>query len=1768
LLKTALRPPLLGYQLGALLHRSAQHDIWEATRDADGSPVVIKTVGDEYPSRQNVAAVEREFAILKRLQPVRGVVRALDLQPWGHGNAALILEASGASLAEWMVQQATPRASPLQVLGYVAGIAETLAAVHERGVVHKNIHPRSVLVDASGAIRLIDFSIASELAIEQQEDLLVRLQGNLSHVSPEQTGRVNRELDYRSDFYSLGILMYELLTGVLPFCADSPLGWVHAHIGKAPRPPREIEPSIPPALAAVCLKLIEKNADERYQSCFGLLADLGRCRRELTQTGKMPPFELGRRDVSPRFSIPGKLYGREPEAAALRALFERVAAGGTEVVMITGHGGIGKSALVGELGEPLVRHEGLLIEGKFDQFQRNTPYGALAMALRGLACQWLAESEERQAVWRDRIMRAVAPNTQLLIELAPELEQVLGVQPSVAELTEVEAQNRFQFALVDFMRTVSAERPLVIFIDDLQFADAATLMPVGWLATARDLPRVLLIGAYRSNEVAPSLRLLLGEIAQSRSMHELALRPLTQESVQQLVTEALHSDRKACSPIAELLYARSQGNPFFLGEMLRSLIACKAISFAPEVGRWRWDLDAVLRSEVGVSAVDFVVTQLRELPEQTQRVLWLAACIGNRFDLHTLAAVCEQESVATARQLMPALQGHVVVPLSDIYKLVGNDSDSNIGEPLNPLYRFQHDHVQRAAYALIDERHRQVVHLSVGRLLQRHALDAPSSEQLIAIVGHLNAGRQGIHDPAERMMLMRLNLHAAQLVHRWSSYESALAYLRVGQELMPADPWSSEPALTRVLLTELQQCAYLTGRYDEAERWIDMLLEHAENDMERAELLAMCTRQYATTGKMDASMRAAFTGLALLGIPVCNAPDSVDIRRERTAVRRHLAGRRVADLIHAPPLTDPVQKLASRLLMEIFPAAFLSGSGNLFPFLVLRAVNISLRYGTGSESAFTYAAYGMLLCGTLDNPALGNEFGQLAVAMNERLDDSALKSRVIYLHAMFIHHWSNHWSTMTPWFRRGLEAGYRSGDLLYLAYNAQDCIIWDPTLDLEQAEREHAACMEVVRDTGYQDSFDSGSLFLQMQRNFLGRTRDALSMNDGAFDEARVVQGMHERGFMTGVANYHIYKAEICWLHGAPAEAFEHVRAMDGLLASAMSLPQLVRIYVVATLVLSHMLRNMPADQRGPIRARLRADLCRMRRWARICPANYLHLQYLMEAEAAREGGRGSAALRRYELAAEAAHAGGWRRDEAMAHECAARHLMDEGRPKAAEGYLRAACKLYERWGAGRKVQLLQDEFSWLAPPPWPLGVGALDLATVWQASHAISKETVLEQLWRTTMRLMLENAGGNRGCFVLREGGKLVIEGLCEFGSDAPVPCAHPVEATAQLLPVSVVYQTLHTQAPVVLHDIGSDTRFARDAYLLAHRPQSLLCVPLERLGKFEGVIYLENRLAAGVFTESRIEVLKLLGAQASISIENARLVAAQQRLIDAQRRFVPSGFLEILNRYDIARVDPGEHVAKVMSVMFSDLRGFAPIAERLDPGDVIGLLNRYFTDMGEAIAGAGGFIDSFAGDEIKALFDTTADTAVHAGVAMWRALDAFNARSRELCQPELNMGIGVSTGAVVLGTVGSADRLQCSVVGDTVNLASRIEQLTKRYGARLLVSGATVDTLRQPHEFALRQVDRVEVKGRLATVELYEVLDAETPARRDAKQATLPTLRAAMALYVARDFEAAEDAFGRMQDDDPLDQVPALFVQRCRYNRAEPPPADWQGVEKLTEK
>ena len=1480
------------YDVGPVLYRSGDRVVYQAIRKADDSEVAVETLDVEYPERQQVAMLRREGIIAQRLATVNGVRKVHEILPHGSGNLALVAELFDCTL-DTHVSNAGGEGLPLaEVLELAIELTDILKKIHSQDIVHKALTPRHVLFDTSTkSIALSGFCIASELNQERQTVQMSRhIEGPLPYISPEQTGRMNRDLDYRSDYYSFGVLLFELLTGKRPLQANNPLEWVHGHISCQPPAPHEISPAVPEILSQIVLKLLAKSPEDRYQSAEGLMHDLSACADQLIASQEIVPFNLATADVAQKFLLPQKLYGREKELQTLLLLFEKAASGANEFCLINGYSGVGKSALVNEIDQPLVRERGFLIQGKFEQFQQGKAYMALTTAFRGLIHQILAETEDRLADWRNRLLEALAPNAGLVIELVPELALIIGDQPAVADLPTAEARNRLHIVLTNFLRVCAGTgHPVVLFLDDLQWSDSPTLELLRRFVTSRELNNLLIIGAYRSNEVGKGhpVRLLLDDLQAQKNIHQLALGPLDRNSVSHLVADALHRTQRESHSLSDMLYNKAQGNPFFTNELLRQLHKDGVITRGAESGYWNWDLDAARWAGVSNDVVEFMVDNLRQLQHKTQKALQLAACIGSRFDLQTLATIYERPLAETAEALLPAIKQHIVQPMHNDYRLVIDsiEFEGAEAEIINPTYRFLHDRIQQAAYALIDTQQLEKVHLSIGRLMLEHLGDSILEEQLIDIVAHLNEGRQLIESSSERLQLAEFNLRSGVHARQSSSYESALNYLHIAAELLPDNPWQHNPLMMKRYAEEIQQCAYLTGHSDEAEAWTEILLEHAQSDLERADILATRTRQYATLGRMDESIQSGIQGLVMLGMELTEQPTEADIAEERNRVDELLAGRDVSGLVDAPAVKDPATLISMRLLMEVFPAAFLSGSGNLFPYLVLKGVNLSLRYGNCSESAFVYAAYGMLLCGELDEPGLGYQYGKLGLAINEQFDDTALRARVIYVYAMFIHHWNNHWSSLTSWFRKGIEAGYQSGDLLYLAYSAQDCVIWDPTLDLETAEQMHADNLEIVRECAYQDSLDSGSLFRQLQRNLLGHTDDSYSLSDAGFDEDVCLSGMRQRQFMTGIANYHIYHAEICLLYGDYDQALQHIVEQDKLIKSAMSLPQLVRFYIVAFLTRTTHYPQMTVQEQAKTRKRLLTDHARMRRWADNCEVNFRHLQYLMEAELERLDGARESALEHYDKAIASARQSGFLHDEATAAERAARHLLSLGRDRAAEGYLRSAHHLYNRWGAKRKVKLLEQEFSLfneLAEASRSLGNRGdeqdLDMASVMKASREISGEILLDQLLQTTMSILLENAGGQWGCLVVRREGRLNIEAakLPENGvPQKAVPTHSMVSGPGNIqipLPVTLLSHVLYSGEAFVLHDATQEGQFAQDPYVLSFKPISVLCVPLRR-ERFEAILYLENNLARGVFTEERVEIIKLLAAQASVAIENARL-------------------------------------------------------------------------------------------------------------------------------------------------------------------------------------------------------------------------------------------------------------------------------------------------------
>ena len=1724
-------PEIAGYNVDGLVARYFSSSLYQASSVSDGRAVLIKTLTAAFPDRRDIKRLEREFWVLNDFSGARGVMPVSDIRTLENGNRAIISDGSGQPLSQFLSSGASQDWSLERKVLIAVGLAEALDAVHARKMVHKNVAPQNILIDPqTWIVRLMNFEIATSLTHEHQDrSLSKRLEGSLPYISPEQTGRMSNDLDHRSDFYSLGVVIFELLFGKLPFKAQSQLEWVHAHIGKLPDFPAPNEQSLPPQLLDIVRRLLEKSPETRYQSCFGLLQDLYECHRQLARTGRIEPFVLGQRDVSEVFCIPQQLFGREAELARLRALFDTVVRGGSEICMISGTAGVGKSAIVDALDKNFFSANGYFLCGKFDQFERAKPYAGISAAFAGLVQNLLTESAETLADWRTDMLEVLGGNAQVLIDVIPELETVFGPQPAASALPPTEAQNRLQITFVNFVRHLSARgRPLILYIDDLQWSDGPTLNLLGRLATARDIGHLFIIGSLRDNEVDKNhqFSLMRDDIAKDRTVHDVILGPLNREAVGEIVAGAVRTVPEQVDDLSDLIYRQTEGNPFFVTELLKTFVDESHIQFDRKTGHWTWDFDAISKAKLSDDIVEFLIGNLGKLPSDTQEALRFAACIGHEFDLKMLSVVHQRSYGDLGLALMSALERNVILPLDEGYQLfdaAAIKASTSLDLSVNPRFRFLHDRLHQAAYELIDDKNKQRVHLKIGRLLQQNAGSTPDDEQTVKITSHLNEACELIESGAEKEALARLNLRSAQIAHDASSYHSGLHYLRTARALLPQDAWASHYVLTKDIALLFAQTVYLNGLHEEADSELNTVLEYAHSALEKAQVLSMRTRHYSTLGRMQDSIEAALQGLQLLGIDISNNVDDSVVENEIRAIAENLGGREVADLINAPRMSDPEISAAVGLLMEIFPPAFLSGAGKLFHLLVLKSVNLSLRYGNSTETAFAFAAYGMLLCGTLNQPAKGNEYGKLALAMNDSFEDIGLKSRIIYVYTMFNHHWSHPWSSMTDLFKQGIESGYQSGDLLYLAYNAQDCIIWDPTLDLDTAIAQQTKYLEIVKDCNYADSYDSASLFLQMLLNFAGQTEGNYALGDENFDEAARLEGMRERGFITGVANYNIYKAEIHCLYRDFEGALPFVQDQEALCASVMSLPQLVRFRFLAFLTYAN--QETPADATQA--AFMTEHVEQMVRWAQNCPQNFSHLEMAMRAEQNRLSGNLLMAFEGYETAARIAGENGFLRDRAMIHELCMQAYRDAGLAGAADGNLRAARNCYQRWGATRKLEMLDDGASSqtgalrIANAPTDAATfdktgaithDALDLASVMEAARAISSEIKLDALLSRTMKILLESTGAQRGVMVSKEGNHYAIE------MEQKVDLG-PVDAGATLaesVPLSVVNYVLRTRRPLVLDDASASTNFSNDPYVTARGTRSVLCAPIVRAEHFEGVIYLENDLAPGAFPEERVALVDLLAAQASISMENAKLYVGleqkvQERTIELVQKSTaleavanqmskylsPQLYRSIFDQQKEVRLTTER---KRLTVFFSDLVGFTETVDRMESDDLTAFLNQYLSEMAELAIAHGATIDKFVGDAIVIFFgdpETRGEpedalACVNMAIAMRKRLNVLR---REWLAAGMEkpwrVRMGIHTGTCTVGNFGSEARMDYTMVGGSVNLASRLEGAANP-GA-ILISDATYSHIKD--RINCSEHGEIQMKGISRPVQTYEVIDAFGP-------------------------------------------------------------------------
>ncbi|SEB25471.1 AAA family ATPase [Variovorax sp. YR216] len=1396
---------------------------------------------------------------------------------------------------------ATAGPMPLRrVLAFGIELASALAALHRCGMVHNGVRPEAVLCDPVGERAwLIDIGDMCGRASAPAASMpAVRL----VYASPEHTGRMERAPDHRSDLYALGVVLYELLVGAPPFRSADALELIHAHIARTPRAPIDIDPSLPLPVSQIVMKLMAKAPEERYQSATALADDLAICQREWAARHRIDPFALGRRDIDERLSILPRLYGREQEIAVLRAAFEHARDGraGASMLLVSGYPGIGKTALIHELFKPIVREQGYFVSGKFDQVARSVPFGALIQALRGLVRQMLTESEDRLDALRGSLGNALGANGGVLAEVVPEIEFIIGKQPLPVPLGAAETLNRFQRVFQNFVAAVAQPgHPLVVFLDDLQWADAATLSLLEPMLTSADIRGVLLVGACRDNDLGGAQRLtraLDGLEAAGVEVRRVVLEPLRLADLGALIRDTLLADPADAQPLARLLFEKTGGNPFFVVQFLRMLVRDGHLRFDETLGCWAYQIEAIASAPLADDVVDLVTRNIRRLSHRSQYALTLAACIGNSFDQRTLALISEQPFPEVAEDLAGAAAEGLIVPVA------ARDGDAE------PVHAFLHDRVQQAAYAMIPEERKPMLHLRIGRLLLSRATPHEVDQGLFDIVHHLNRGSGLIGSAQEKLEVARLDLNAGRKAKSSTAHEAALDFFQAGIGLLAEEHWQSDYVLCFALHLEAAESLYLCGRYETAHQQYELLLQRAATDIDRARVHRLRSVQYEHTSRYADALANTRAGLALfdVSLPESAAEKEHALAREMDLIASLLGERDIVSLVDLPVMNDPKILIVMSMLTDIWASTFILGDPTLARLISATMVRLSLEHGNIEESAYGYVTHAITVGPVRGDYRGAYAFGKLALAVNHRFEDSRRRAKIYQQFHAHVNFWRQPWASCIPYAREACRSGLESGDFLYAAYGA-GTELWSAILatqDLAEFVREYTPNVALIHRLKNQGFADSTKIILNWARALQGTTLGPMSLSDEAIDEDAYLRVYRDNPFFSTV--HAVAKLHVCCMLGTPAQALAAARVAGATVhhVAGTVWPLVYEFWSAIALAAGH--ADADDEERRAGLARIAQARVSFDGLAVHCAENFRCPALLLAAELLRIEGREREAIEHYEQAIEyAAGQPGMLQQLALANELHARCRLARSEMKLAGLFMAQARACYGRWGAAAKVGqldrmypgLLRDETmaSHDAPAPAPISVAParnvpevdLDLDSVMKAAHAIAGEVELDGLLARLMRIAIENAGAERGCLVLERDGDSVV-----YAADPdPLQTAQWAMApgtslaASRTLPASIVNYVRRTAESVVLADAAADDRYGGDPYLMRHRPRSVMCVAVQKQGRMVGVLYLENSVLAGAFTADRIRVVRMLATQAAIALENARLFEGLKREVGEHR-------------------------------------------------------------------------------------------------------------------------------------------------------------------------------------------------------------------------------------------------------------------------------------------
>ncbi|RIW18261.1 GAF domain-containing protein [Algoriphagus lacus] len=1663
-----------GFTINECLSDNGRMIISRGIRTHDGLPVILKLVPVEFQELSSFRKFEREFDISSKIQ-IPGLVKMLEMVDSRHGLALVMEDFQGVVLSEGIKKK---RPSINTNLSLCIEIATIIGVLHQRKIIHKNINSSTFLIgEETSEIKLLDLSVSMLLSQERTELFDHKeIVGDLHFISPEQTGRINRLLDYRTDFYSMGVLFYWMFTGKYPFETADPIELIHAHIAKLPDHPSLIDNRIPKMIGNIIMKLLEKSSDQRYHSASGLIADLENCLFLLNEKGGISDFELGLHDQSDIFSIPQKLYGREKELEEIRSEFRNTCIGGSSFVLISGYSGIGKSALVHEIAQDIISAGGFFAEGKFDQFQRNIPYSAGISAFRGLIKRILAEPDKKVEEWKEKILSALGPNVQLLIEIIPELELIVGKQAQVIALPPQEAKNRATLAFVSFIQLFAKpEHPLVIFLDDIHWADLPTLDLIYNMLTDQETSHFLLIGTFRGNQVdiTHPLQNLVKKLKPDFShLKEITLSQLESQDLIQLLVDTFHLPAAKCASLAQLLLKKTGGNPFFTSEFLKSLYDEKLIHFNYEKKEWKWEINEIMKHDITDNVIDLMIGKIKKLDANAQRLCVLASCIGNIFDLQVLSAIYGKSWGDTSRDFLSVLEEDLVLSINGSWMNQEESLDNEI-----PKFKFLHDRVQQAAYALVDEPDKKAVHLQIGRMMLHNLSEEKISENLFDLVYNLNNGASLVEDYSEKLKIAELNLLAGRKAKASASYGPANGFYSSGLLILPEEAWKKNYDLTLSVYNEGGETAYLSGDFESMGRITDSIFTNAQNISDLVKAYIIKIKAYVSLTKNEEAFDIGIECLKKLGVKFPSKPNPLHIIINLLATKYLLRNHSADSLRSLPNMTQEKEAAIMEVLSEIAQPSYFAKK-NYFPLIVFKQINLSIKYGNHQHTAFAYATYGIVMCGSTFEFDEGLKFGELAVSLNDKFQTQGLLAKTHFINGNFIRNWKYPYHNNLPEILLSYHKGIENGDFLFASYAAFNyCVIkffMDVPLTQLKSEMDGYASSltKIKQDLGLRwlNTFRQTVYILQNNKtetNLLGPYYDE--------DTDRLQQ---EESFdYTGLCVFAINKMLLNFLFGNYDEVIAHgdkgFKIIDNVLAWP-HIPFMQSLYAIAKL--------KSAEKHSGIKKQMlilkaKKYLGKIEKAARSSPENYNTKMYLVSAELQQIKGNKEKAAALFDLAIKTGKDSKLMLEEAVANESAGKFHLPQDRAVGMK-YLMEARRLYLKWGAIAKVDHLDNMYALIPKTEYvdafsktPItkyqesqNSNKLDLTSLVKASLAISGEILFEQLIKKLMGVVIENAGAQNGYLIIPKGTSWVIEGMGSLKEEFEYQTLQVPLEKNKFLPESVINYVIRTKENLVIDDIQHDLRFANDQILEEQKTSSVLCLPILNQGKISAVIYLDNTLYSGVFSVERVEFLKLLSGQIAVSLENSifyqdleqkvkdRTEELEKQKNELEQEKIKSDRL-LLNILPKETADELKSTGSTLpkyhrniSVIFTDFVNFTTISEKFDAVDLVNEINHYYSKFDEIISLHQVEKIKTIGDSYMCAAGIPVERNTHAIDAVRTALD-FNefvgqekVKRQKEGKPYFDIRIGIHSGPVVSGVVGTK-KFVYDIWGNTVNLASRME-------------------------------------------------------------------------------------------------------------------------------